>query len=60
VRREPEVRALDDGVDRGDRERRRAHDRRVVAGPAHEPAAAVLERGLDRGDQLELGQRRPA
>jgi hypothetical protein len=54
------VRALDDRVDRSDRERRRAHHRRVVARPAHEAAAAVLERGLDRGDQLELGQRRPA
>ena len=56
---EPEVGALDHHVDGRDGERAAAHDRRVVAQPAHD--AGVLpagERGADRLDQRELAQAR--
>ena len=56
---EPEVDAVDHRVDADDLERARAHDRGVVAEPAHEPVGAGLEEPLEGGDQRQLAARSP-
>ena len=53
-RREPEVDALDEAVDRRDHDTVAARHRRVVTGAHHDPAAALAEAGADRVDQVEL------
>jgi hypothetical protein len=53
---ELEVHAVGDRIDRGHRDRPRAHDCGVVADPAHDALAVRPERALDRLDQLAFAQ----
>jgi hypothetical protein len=56
--RAPEMDAVDDRVNRGDRESSTApDDRRVVADAADDPAAAGAERRRDGVDEVEFLQR---